>query len=536
MDAEEFDYVVVGGGSSGAVAATRLAQAGASVLVLEAGPSDRRLDVLIPAGVGHVNQVGSWNYRPEPDPSRNGRVDSWPAGKILGGGGSINATMFIRGNPADYDGWAQAGCAGWDFDSLLPRFKRMETWEGGASDYRGGDGPIAVGFHRMHHAANDTFLEAAGQAGHARTADYNGPDQEGVGVVQVNQRRGMRSHASREYLRRLGKGERLEIRTNALVLGLELSGRRATGVRYRHRGRTKLVRASQEVVLSTGAIGSPKLLMLAGIGPADRLRRRGVPVVEDLAGVGDNLQDHPGVWQRWLSTVPTMTSKVGLRDGLRWLGSYVKDGSGNLATAAWTGQVMHRIDPSAPAPELQHGFSSFALVKEVGPDGVLKIEPAPQHGLLMGTILLHPRQRGRIDLASASPLAAPVIDHQLLGDQRDLDDILVGLEEARRIVDQPALRDFTAGMFEPEGRNRTREEWVEYVRNNASPWAHQVGTCRMGVDDLAVVDPELRVRGIDRLRVVDASIMPTLTTGNTNATAMVIGEMGAESILADSRS
>ncbi len=527
----DHDYVVVGGGSSGSVVAGRLAAAGADVLVLEAGGTDRRPDVLVPAGVVSVYRSRNWKYVPEPDPSRNGSVEAWAAGRILGGGGSINATVFVRGNRADYDGWAAGyGCAGWDYESVLPYFKRMETWAGGADEYRGGSGPIDVGFHTMEHAGNDAFLAAAQEAGHPFVADYNGARQDGVGVVQVNQKRGVRSQASRRYLRAGVAGNNVTVRTHAYVHRIVLQGDRAIGVEYEHDGERKLARARREVILSAGSLSSPKVLMVSGIGPAEELGRVGVEVLHDLPGVGANLQEHPAVMQRWCANVPTLnTMKFG--DAARAVVQYARSGTGLLAATVFHIQVMHHTSSSPEVPDAQIAFANFATIRERGDDGILKVEPSREQGFLVSTLFLHPRSRGRIRLRSASPADRPVIEHQLVGDAADLADLLEGMEEGRRIMTQPAMTGLIGGMFPPERECRSPTDWEALVRENVTYGAHPVGTCRMGSDELAVVDPELRVRGIRGLRVVDASIMPTLTTGNTNAPSMMIGEKAADLIL-----
>ena len=526
------EYVVIGGGSAGCVVAGRLSAAGASVVLLEAGGTDRRPDVLVPAGVVAVYRSCNWKYVPEPDPSRHGAQEAWAGGRILGGGGSINATVFVRGNPADFDGWAKAGCDGWDHDSLVPYFKRMETWAGGADAHRGGDGPIDVGFHTMAHPANDAFLAAAQEAGHPAVRDYNGEQQEGVGVVQVNQRRGVRSQASRRYLRGIARKDRLTVVTKAFVRRILFEGDRAVGVEYERRGRRGVVRASREVILSAGSLASPKVLMVSGVGPADELERLGIPVVADSPGVGANLQEHVAVMQRWHANVPTINT-MGPVGALRSLVEYLRKGTGNLAATVFHVQVMHRTRADLGAPDVQLAFASFATVRETDADGILKVKPAREDGFLMSTLFLHPRARGRIRLRSADPADRPVIEHSLVGDDDDLHDVLAGMAEARRLMAQPAMAGLVGELFEPERGCRTDADWEAFVRDTVTYGAHPVGTCRMGVDDESVVGPDLHVRGVRGLRVIDASIMPTATTGNTNAPTMMLAEKGADLVLAD---
>ena len=524
------DYVVVGGGSAGSVVAGRLAEAGADVLLLEAGGTDRRPDVRLPAGAINVYRACNWSYVPEPDPSRGGAVEAWSSGKVLGGGGSINAMVFVRGNRADYDEWARLGCTGWDYDSVVPYFRRLETWEGGTDGYRGGSGPIHVGFHRMDHPANQVFVEAAEQAGHGFVADYNGAEQGGVGVVQVNQKRGTRSNAPRGYLRGLTHRGRLTIRTKAYAHRVIIEGDRAAGVEYLHKGQRRTARARREVILSAGALVSPKVLMLSGIGPGDELARFGIDVRHERPGVGANLQEHPGFMLRWHSKLRTV-NEMGPGDAVSAIADYVRSGRGPLAATVFHVQVMHRTDPALPRPNVQILLANYATSRERGADGILKIKPAKQSGLMACALLVHPRTRGNILLRSTSPLDPPVIRHPLLGDPDDVADLLAGMEEARRIMDQPAAKEIVGELFDPEARCATHQDWEAQLRENVTYAYHHVGTCRMGSDDDAVVDPQLRVRGVEGLRVADASVMPTITTGNTNAVAMMIGEKAADLIL-----
>ncbi|HZQ77912.1 MAG TPA: GMC family oxidoreductase N-terminal domain-containing protein [Acidimicrobiia bacterium] len=529
--ADRFDYVVVGGGSAGCVVAGRLAAAGATVAVLEAGGTDRRPDVWLPAGVVSAYKLCNWKYVPEPDRSRGGLVESWPAGRILGGTGSINGTVFVRGNRADFDGWAAAGCPGWDHGSVLPYFRRLETWAGPPHPDRGTDGPIHVGYHAMPHPAADRFLAAAVEAGHPRNADYNAAVQEGVAVVQVNQRRGVRSQSSRGHLRRLPGAERITVLRKAFVERIVFDGRgRATGVEYRHAGRRRLVRAGREVVLSAGTLASPKILMLSGVGPKGELDRHGLPVVCDSPGVGSNLRDHIGALQRWHTTVPTV-NELGPVDGARAVAEYARRGSGPLAAVVFQVQVILRTRPELARPDIQLAFASFGIVREQGPDGMMKVEPAKQRSVMVTTALLQPRTSGRLRLRSTDPAAPPVIDYEMLADPADVTELMAGMAEARRIMAQPAIADIVGPPFEPERGCRGDDDWRAWVRSQATYGVHYVGTCRMGRDDFAVVDPELRVRGVDGLRVVDASVMPTTTSGNTNAPTMMIAERAADLIL-----
>jgi len=526
----EFDYVIVGGGSAGCVMAGRLSAAGAHVLLLEAGGTDRRLDVRIPAGVVAVYRSCNWKYTPEPDLSRGGATEAWPAGRILGGGGSINATVFVRGNRADFDGWAAAGCTGWDYDSVLPYFKKMERWAGGEDDVRGGSGPIAVGLHTMEHPANEAFSDAAQQAGHKRNDDYNGRSQDGVGKVQVNQRRGVRSQSSREYLRTVADRNHLTVVKKAFVTRIIFAGNRAVGVAFMHHGRLEQVRARTEVILSAGSIASPNVLQLSGVGPAAELERLGIPVVHDAPGVGANLQEHASVMQRWKADVPTINT-MGAGGALASVAEYARHGTGNLAATVFHVQVMHRTTDGLAAPDMQLAFANFATTRETDSAGALKIKPARENGFLVTALFLHPKGRGRVGLRSADPQDRPVIEHELLGVPDDLSDLLSGMAEARRIMDQPALGAMVGSMFEPEATCRSEADWEQFARQSATYGAHPVGTCRMGNDQDAVVGPDLSVHGTQHLRVIDASVMPTSPSGNTNAPTMMLAERAADLVL-----
>jgi choline dehydrogenase len=452
------------------------------------------------------------------------------AGKVLGGSGSINSCVFVRGNRADYDGWAKEGCTGWDYDSVLPSFRRMETWAGGANEFRGGDGPISVGFQTNRGQANLAYIEACVQAGYQQNPDYNAESQNGVCLGQVNHRRGTRSQASREYLRRVAPKGRITIRTAAVAHRVVIEHGRATGVRYRHDGTVKVASARQEVILSAGALASPRLLMLSGVGPRDELTGAGVEIRHELPGVGRNLHEHPYLMQRWRSNgVPTINK---MRPGmaLRGVTDYLRDGSGMLAMTMVQVMCGARSDPSLPVPDLQMQFAPFAITRGVDENGMFNVQPSKEEAFLASSTFLKPRARGTLGLRSSSPEDPPRISYQFLADPDDLRDITRGLREVQRVMSQPAMAEITGDQLAPERECRTEADWEQYVRDHVTPSYHPVGTCRMGVDDLAVVDPELRVHGVRNLRVVDASIMPTITNGNTNAPSMMIGERAAELI------
>ena len=357
MSENRYDYVVVGGGSSGSVIASRLAESQAKVLLLEAGGSDKKLEIMIPAAVGTAYKKANWKYPAEPDPSRRNRPEAWMAGKVMGGGGSINSCVYVRGNRGDYDGWNALGCRGWDYESVLPAFKRIETWAGGPSKFRGGSGPIAVAVQSDHGQANMAYVEAAKQAGYSESADYNGAEQDGVSLAQVNHRRGIRSQASREYIKRVAPKDRLTVRKGAAAHRVLFEGTRAVGVEYLQDGDLKQAYASEEVILSAGTMGSPKILMLSGVGPRAHLESHGIDLVADVPGVGENLHEHAYLMQRWHSRIHTMNKPV-IKDILSGLKDFALSGSGMLATTMVQVHVLAKTNSSLPSPDVQLCFGS----------------------------------------------------------------------------------------------------------------------------------------------------------------------------------
>ncbi|SFE55751.1 GMC family oxidoreductase [Blastococcus tunisiensis] len=523
-ESTEFDVVVVGAGSAGCAVAGRLSEDPTlRVLLLEAGGSDDVLEVQIPAGLYKTWRTRlDWNYTTEPQPGLDGRRLFWPRGKLLGGSSSINAMIYMRGGRCDYDEWAElTGDPSWSYEHVLPLFRRMEDNARGADRFHGVGGPLRVEDLRSPHPWTRAVVEAAVAAGYPRNDDFNGAALEGVGQYQVTQRRGRRWSSAAAYLHPAGRRPNLTVRTGALTTRVLVENGRAIGVEYRAGGRVHTAHAAREVVLSGGAINSPQLLMLSGIGPADHLREVGVDVVHDLPGVGGGLQDHPLV--PVVSTVRSGTS-LRLAESPVNLARWKATGRGPLTSNLAEAGLFTRSDPALTEPDLQFHFLPVKFWKqaEIDPD-------AEAFSSLVVLVRVH--SRGSVRLRSADPTWAPVIDAGYLTDERDLEALVSGVEQARGIAATEPLASVLGEEWSPGGAVQGRDGLRASVRNTLESLYHPVSSCRMGTDEQAVVDPQLRVRGIEGLRVADASVMPTLVRGNTNAPTMMIGERAADLIL-----
>lgn len=522
------DIIVIGGGSAGLPLAVRLAEAGKTVTLIEAGRGGFSLRSHIPALMGGlVHQPAyDWMYKAEPDQSLGGRADVWPAGKRLGGGSAINGMMFIRGHRHDYDHWASLGAAGWDYESVLPFFRRLEDNERGPDRWRGAGGPIAVGDIRSRYAITEQWMAAAGQAGYPRSPDLNGELAEGVDLIQLSQRHGARS-ATTAYLK--GRPKALDIRTGAQVQRIVFDGRRATGVVFNCLGETRHLRAREAVVLSAGALNTPRLLMLSGIGPAGHLAKHGIGVLADRPGVGQNLQEHPGVHLVNEVSARTLNDDARGLAALRSALSFVLARKGALTTGIGHAQAFIRSREGLPAPNLQLAFSAFAF--DVTPTGNLALREASSVSTFVA--LMRPKSRGSVGLRANDPAAPPMIAHQLLADEDDRAQIVEGLMIARQIMAQAAIAPQTLREVRPGPEAASPEALAAYVGAATIPMYHPVGTARMGAakDPMSVVAPDCRVIGVEGLFVADASIMPTIPQGNTNATSIMIGERASALVL-----
>ena len=532
-ESQSFDYIVVGAGSAGCVLANRLTETGRyRVLLLEAGPSNRHPWLHIPLGYGKLftDRRYNWCYETEPQPECDGRNIIAPRGKTLGGSSSINGLIYIRGQAEDFDHWRQLGNAGWSHADVLPYFRKSEDNERGASEHHGAGGPLGVSDIRDKHPLATAFIDAAVECGYPRNDDFNGADQEGAGFYQNTMRGGVRSSTAAAYLKPARRRDNLHVVSEALTTRLLFEGRRATGVEYMVGGDKRVAYANAEVIVAAGAFNSPQLLQLSGLGPAELLSSMGIPVIADLPGVGDGLSDH-----YFGRLIFRCNERLTLNDAVRnWrLGAeavlrYALFRRGYFAMPAISAGCFIRALPSASTPDIQLSIALYSL-------RTMADALDPFSGVTGTCCLLRPESRGHVRIKSADPQQPPAIHPNYLAAEKDRDTLVAGARAVRRIFQAPAMARYIAEEFEPGPACDRDDELLDFIRARGSTVYHPVGTCRMGQDGKAVVDERLKVRGFERLRVIDASVMPTVVSGNTNAATIMIAEKGADMVLEDAQ-
>lgn len=528
----DFDFIIIGAGSAGCALANRLsARPEIKVALLEAGGPDTNPWIHIPVGYFKTmgNPATDWCYKTEPDAGLNGRAINWPRGKVLGGSSSINGLLYVRGQRQGFDQWRQLGNTGWGWDDVLPIFKRAENWEGPQSPERGTGGPVNVSTSRVHREVIDAWIEAAIAAGYPATTDYNGAVQDGAGHFQLTMKNGLRCSSAAAYLRPARGRPNLKIFTHAHAEKILFEGKRAVGVRAKIKGAVVELRAACEVIVSAGAIGSPQILMLSGIGDAAELQKLGIEVLCDQRGVGKNLQDHlqaRPIYKCTSSTINTETKSLLQKFGIAL--QFLTMRSGPMTMAASLGTAFLKTRPDLETPDIQFHLQPFSADSPAA--GSHKFS-----AFTASVLQLRPESAGHLELVSPSPYDYPKIHPNYLATQTDCDTLVAGIKIAREICRTSPVRELITEEYTPGPSIKDDDEagLLDWARSHSTTIYHPTGTCKMGSDNLAVVDERLRVYGVDGLRVADASIMPVITSGNTNAPAIMIGEKASDMILED---